>query len=71
MGPMRVPRANWRALAPVRQQLGTHRTRRRLSIQHEKRRDEMPLFLLPYLYSQLVMASVSSFWTIPVTTREE
>jgi hypothetical protein len=31
----------------------------------------MPLFLLPYLYSQLVMASVSSFWTIPVTTRKE
>jgi hypothetical protein len=31
----------------------------------------MPLFLLPYLYSQLVMASVSSFWTIPVATREE
>ncbi len=31
----------------------------------------MPLFLLPYLYSQRVMASVSSFWTIPVTTRKE
>jgi hypothetical protein len=31
----------------------------------------MPLFLLPHLYSQLVMASVSSFWTAPVTTRKE
>jgi hypothetical protein len=31
----------------------------------------MPLFLLPYLYSQLAMATVSSFWTIPVTTRKE
>jgi hypothetical protein len=31
----------------------------------------MPLFLLPYLYSQLVMASISSFWTMPVTPRKE
>ena len=31
----------------------------------------MPLFLLPYLYSQLAMATVASFWTIPVTTRKE
>jgi hypothetical protein len=31
----------------------------------------MPIFLLPYLYSQLVMASLSSVWTIPVATREE
>ena len=31
----------------------------------------MPLLLLPYLYSQLVMASVSNFWTAPVMTRKE
>ena len=31
----------------------------------------MPLFLLPYMYSQLVMSSVSSFWMMPVATRKE
>jgi hypothetical protein len=31
----------------------------------------MPLFLLPYFYSQLVMASLSSVWAVPVTTRQE
>jgi hypothetical protein len=31
----------------------------------------MPLFLLPYFYPQLAMASVSSFWTMPVTTRKD
>jgi hypothetical protein len=31
----------------------------------------MPLFLLPYLNTQLAMASVSNFWTVPVTPRKE
>jgi hypothetical protein len=32
----------------------------------------MPLFLLPYLYSQLALASMSSLWSVSlVTTTKE
>lgn len=30
----------------------------------------MPLFLLPYLYSQLVLSSATSYWTEETSERE-
>jgi hypothetical protein len=35
---------------------------------NERRRDQMPLFLLPYLYAQLALASMSSFWSVSLVT---